>query len=239
MRHPSAPAVHTPPKILLAIAIACAVVASARAAQRETVCTVTVNSSDEREAFRRNLPADRFDFVELVEHGRPDWLRSACERKVRCDVLVVSGHFAGSEFYSSRPEVNETLGVDEMERASCGACPDLFSHLKEVYLFGCDSLKGDAPKSAMPQIVRGLIASGESSAEAERLAKALSEREGEDARDRMRRIFAGVPVIYGFSSLAPYGRTAGPLLQRYFDTARAGEVGSGRASERLLALFGP
>ena len=46
-------------------------------------------------------------------------------------------------------------------------------------------------------------------------------------------------MIYGFSSLAPYGRTAGPLLERYFDSARDGEVGSGRPSERLLALFGP
>jgi len=32
-------------------------------ASRETVCTITVNSADEREAFRRNLPPDRFDFV--------------------------------------------------------------------------------------------------------------------------------------------------------------------------------
>jgi len=208
-------------------------------AHKETVCTVTVNSSDERDAFRRNLSPDRFDFVELVEHGRADWLRSACERKVRCDVLVVSGHFAGSEFYSGDPSVEETLGVDEMERAACGACPDLFSHLKEVYLFGCDSLKAEAPKSAMPEIVRGLMEGGAPRAGAERRAKALSEREGEDARDRMRRIFAGVPVIYGFASLAPYGRTAGPLLQRYFDAAPAGEVGSGKVSERLLALFGP
>jgi hypothetical protein len=222
-----------------ALLLAAALLPAVAAAQKQTVCTVTVNSSDEREAFRRNLPADRFDFVELVEHGRPDWLRSACERKVRCDILVVSGHFAGSEFYSGDPSVAETLGVDEMERAACGACPDLFSHLKEVYLFGCDSLKADAPKSAMPEIVRGLVAGGEPLAAAERRAKALSQREGEDARDRMRRIFAGVPVIYGFASLAPYGRTAGPLLQRYFDTAPAGEVGSGRVSARLLALFGP
>ena len=210
------------------------------AASRQTVCTITVNSADEREAFRRNLPADRFDFVELVEHGRRDWLRSACERKVSCDVLVVSGHFAGTEFYSSRPDVNESLRVDEMERVSCGgSCPDLFSHLKEVYLFGCDSLKDEPVVSAMPEIVRGLVHEGRSPADAERLARSLSRREGEDARDRMRRIFAGVPVIYGFSSLAPYGRTAGPLLQRYFETAPDGEVGSGRPSARLLALFGP
>jgi hypothetical protein len=220
--------------------LAAAAATPAALAARQTVCTITVNSPDEREAFRRNLPTDRFDFVELVEHRRPDWLRSACERKVRCDVLVVSGHFAGTEFYSSRPEVNETLRVDELERASCGgSCPDLFAHLKEVYLFGCDSLKAEPVASAMPEIVRGLVREGRSTPDAERFARDLSRGEGEDARDRMRRVFAGVPLIYGFSSLAPYGRTAGPLLERYFGSAPAGEVGSGQPSERLLALFGP
>ena len=55
----------------------------------------------------------------------------------------------------------------------------------------------------------------------------------------MRRLFANVPVIYGFSSLAPYGRVAGPLLTRYFDSGVAAEIGSGQPSERLLKLFGP
>jgi hypothetical protein len=220
------------------LAAALALAAPAAFAAKQTVCTVTVNSADEKEAFRRHLPADRFDFVELVEHGRPDWLRSACERRVSCDVLVVSGHFAGTEFYSSRPEVNETLKVDEMERAACGACPDLFAHLKEVYLFGCDSLKDEPVRTAMPEIVRGLVAAGSSGADAERFAKVLSRRQGEDARDRMRRVFAGVPVIYGFASLAPYGRTAGPLLERYF-AAGADDIGTGVPSARLLKLFGP
>ena len=103
-------------------------------AQKSTVCTVTVNSADERDAFRQNLPEDRYDFVELIERGRPDWLAAACHKQVRCDVLVVSGHFAGSEFYSSKFDVDESLPVDEMERAACSpSCPDLFAHLKEVY----------------------------------------------------------------------------------------------------------
>src|SRR6266508_4366124 len=89
-------------------------------ADKKTVCTITVNSSDEKEIFRRSLPADQFQFVELVERGRPDWLASACSAGVRCDVLVISGHFdGGDEFYSDRPDVREYLPVDEMERASC------------------------------------------------------------------------------------------------------------------------
>jgi hypothetical protein len=96
-------------------------------ADKTTVCTITVNSADERETFRRNLPDDRFRFVELVERGRPDWLASACSAGVRCDVLLISGHFdGGDEFYSDRVDARESLPVDEMERVSCSAsCPGL------------------------------------------------------------------------------------------------------------------
>jgi hypothetical protein len=50
--------------------------------------------------------------------------------------------------------------------------PGPFSHLKEVYLFGCDSLKADPVRSAAPEIVRGLVAAGQPRAEAERFARA-------------------------------------------------------------------
>jgi hypothetical protein len=207
--------------------------------RRQVVCTITVNSSDEREAFRRFLPAERFEFVELVESGRPDWLASSCRRGIECDVLVVSGHFAGTEFYSSRPETRETLKVDEIERVQCSGSCGLFSKLKEAYLFGCDSLKPEPVKSAMPEIVRGLVRAGATGAQAQSVARALSEREGESSRGRVRRLFPSVPVIYGFSSLAPYGRVAGPLLERFFESGGGEDVATGRASERLLKLFGP
>ncbi|MBC8024100.1 MAG: hypothetical protein H7Y14_13330, partial [Burkholderiales bacterium] len=206
---------------------------------RQVVCTITVNSADEREAFRRYLPPERFDFVELVEKGRADWLASSCRRGIQCDVLVVSGHFAGAEFYSSRPETRETLKVDEIERVQCSGSCAIFSKLKEVYLFGCDSLKPEPVRSATPEIIRGLVRAGATRAQAESVARGLSEREGESSRGLMRRLFPDVPVIYGFSSLAPYGRVAGPLLERFFETGGSDDVGSGYPSERLLRLFGP
>src|SRR5438445_13856915 len=86
-------------------------------ADKSTVCTITVNSPEEKELFRRTLPDDKYEFVELVERGRPDWLASACRQGVRCDVLVISGHFdAGTEFYSDRVDAREFLPVSEMER---------------------------------------------------------------------------------------------------------------------------
>jgi hypothetical protein len=209
-------------------------------ADKKTVCTITVNSPDEKETFRRNLPEDEFQFVELVERGRPDWLALACRKRVRCDVLLISGHFDdGTEFYSDRPGARESLPVEEMERVSCSeTCPGLFSQLKEVYLFGCNTLEAQPLRSASAEIGRSLVRSGYSPGDAEHLSRLLSERHAESNRDRMREIFKDVPVIYGFSSKAPLGVVAGPMLERYFQSG-SGEIGRGRASQRLLASFAP
>ncbi len=210
-------------------------------AERKTVCTITVNSPDEKEMFRRALPRDEYQFVELVERGRPDWLASACRQGIRCDVLLISGHFDdGDEFYSDRLDAREFLPVDEMERVACSeTCPGLFSRLKEVYLFGCNTLNTLARRSASAEITRSLVRSGHSPADAERLARELSDRHAESNRDRMRSVFKDVPVIYGFSGKAPLGPTAASVLDRYFRSGAGGEIGSGRASAKLRSLFAP
>jgi hypothetical protein len=155
-------------------------------------------------------------------------------------VLLVSGHFAGSEFYSSRFHVNETLPVDEIERAGCSeSCPGLFSELKEVYLFGCDTLNPTPLRTATPDVVRSLVRAGEAPEDATRIARELAERHGDSALSLMRRLFPGVPVIYGFSSKAPYGKVAGPMLRKLFQSGAGGEIGSGRTSEKLHKLFAP
>src|SRR5512144_2946164 len=70
---------------LAALAAAALPAGPARAeAPKGTVCTITVNSANEKEVFRRFLPEDRYDFVELVERGRPDWLAQSCRRDVQC-----------------------------------------------------------------------------------------------------------------------------------------------------------
>lgn len=204
-----------------------------------TVCTVTVNSPDEKQAFRRHLPEGRYRFVELVERGRADWLASACQARVACDVLVVSGHYdGGNEFFSDQLDVQEFLPVSELERVSCSAsCPTLFSRLKEVYLFGCNTLNPEPQSGASAEIVRSLVREGHTREQAERELASLVAVHGESSRDRMRQIFPGVPVIYGFSSTAPLGPTAGSVLDRYFRSAADREIARGRASSRLLGAF--
>ncbi len=225
---------------LVAACLAAAMALPALAAPK-TVCTITINSPDEKETFRRSLPPGDYQFVELVERGRPDWLASACQQRVSCDSLIISGHFdGGTEFYTDRLDTADNLTVEEMERASCSdSCPGVFAQLKEVYLFGCNTLKPEPGQTPAAEVLRSLLRAGHQPAEAMRLAGVLGEQHAESNRDRMRHIFKDVPVIYGFSSKAPLGRYAGPLLDRYFDGAPAGEIGSGRASSKLLALFAP
>src|SRR5262249_44389475 len=150
-------------------------------ADKKTVCGITVNSSDELQTFRRSLPADKFQFVELVERGRPDWLASACQQGIRCDVLVISGQYHGrNEFYSQQVDVEEFLPIDELERVSCSAsCPGLFSQLKEVYLFGCNTLNPETAHSASTEIVRTLSSAGGAPGAAERMSHLAGERHSE------------------------------------------------------------
>lgn len=178
-----------------------------------TVCTITINSPDEKQALQKRLPPGSYKFVELVQKGRQDWLRSACHQGVQCDVLVVSGHFnAGDTFYSDRIDNPDHFAIDELERAACSdSCPGLFARLKEVYLYGCESLNPDATK--------------------------YSSSHGESGRERMRRIFSKVPSIYGFSGPAPVGPTAAMLLNRYFDSGGGGRFGSGAHDSRMLSAF--
>jgi hypothetical protein len=208
-------------------------------AEKQTVCTVTINSADEKQAFRRFLPEDKYQFVELVERHRKDWLASACEAKVSCDVLVISGHHGeGNVFFSDSLDKGEYLPVEELERVSCsGSCPSLFEHLKEVYLFGCNTMNSTPQHTISEEVARSYLRDGKSGEDAARLARVLSQQRGESSRDRMRLLFKDVPVIYGFSGVAPLGPVAGGILNRYFQSSGSAQVGKGRASEALLRQF--
>lgn len=230
-----------PPRLAVKAAGAsiAAVTAEAPASPQRTVCTITVNSPDEKEAFRRHLPEPQNRFVELVERGRPDWLASACRAGVRCDVLIVSGHFDGAnEFFADDPGVRENLTVDELERVSCSeSCPTLFERLQEVYLFGCNTLNPQPLGGTGREVMHSLVRDGLSRQEAEQYLRGLGQRLGESSRDRMRDVFPEVPVIYGFASFAPLGPVAGETLERYFRASGAQDVGQGRRSARLLGQF--
>jgi hypothetical protein len=70
-------------------------------AEKQTVCTITVNSPDEQESFRRFLPASKYQFVELVERHRPDApARCPLEevpRQARCESAPLGGRVRGDQ----------------------------------------------------------------------------------------------------------------------------------------------
>ena len=211
-------------------------------AGKQTVCTITINSDDEQKVFRRYLTPDRYDFVELVERGRPDWLASSCQQRISCDILVISGHHGegseGNVFFSEANDAREYLPIEELERVSCSdSCPGLFANLKEIYLFGCNTLDSSPQHTVSGEIARSLVREGHSPTRAAQLARTLGKQRGESSRDRMQVVFPKVPVIYGFSSVAPLGPFAASKLDRYFRSAGTSEVGRGQASSRLLREF--
>ena len=71
--------------------------------KKPTVCTITINSSEEKEVFQSYLAEDfnlREGVIETasgnIRTANPqEWFISACQAGVECDVLVVSGHFGG------------------------------------------------------------------------------------------------------------------------------------------------
>ena len=192
--------------------------------------------------FRRRLPSDQFQFVELVEHGRPDWLASACRKGVRCDVLLISGHFdGGDEFYSDRAgrqgiAACRRNGARFVQRlvpgtvlAAEGGLPVRLQHAQSG-----SSEKRRPPKSRAASFAAAIRRPTRSSCRS-----ALSARHAGSNRDRMRQIFKDVPVIYGFSSKAPLGATAASILGPLLPVRCAGEIGSGRAEREAAEPVRP
>jgi len=222
---------------LAACSIALAGQSGAAAGRRETVCTVTINSADEKASFMRQLPAARFRFVELVQPGRSDWLQAACRAGIRCDVLVISGHYDGANtFFSDAPAPPASLAVSDLERAACsGACSGLFAALREVYLFGCKTLDPNPALDPGGDRDADATTAPEPTACAATPAPAVW---GESSRDRMRQIFRGVPVIYGFTAGAPLGPQAAAMLEQHWRSAGTAAVARGRPDTSLLMHLG-
>ncbi len=201
------------------VTVVVAVVSLPAAAAKSTVCTVTINSKEERDVFQAKLnPAD-FDFIELTEYSsdikekRSDWFQKACEAGVKCDVLVVSGHFGGEFFGSS----GFNLGLNDMNKYSCyNRCDGIMSHPKEVYLFGCNTLATkDKDHRDEQSYLEVLLRDNIDRMEAERRVAARYGPFGSSFKDQIERSFENVPLIYGFTSVGPAGAHIKPSLAKY------------------------
>ena len=186
--------------------------------QKPTVCTVTINSTEEKEVFQSYL-GDDFNFVELTEFASngEDWFMGACKSGVECDILVVSGHFGGSFFGES----GYRLSLSELQSRSCQeACSGLLKRPKEVFLFGCNTTAGKERDDRTPEeYTEVLIADGFSRSQAERVSAFRYSPLGEQTQDRMKQVFPH-SRIYGFHSLAPSGKNIKSRLKSYFKSIK-------------------
>jgi hypothetical protein len=197
------------------------------AAPRLKVCVVSLNDPDEIEAFRSNLDPRQFELVDIrgpvtspysphqspLGQGGASWLLAACRPTLTCDVMVYSAEFAGHFFGKS----GVSLSLQEMEEASCQArCAGLFRRPLEVFLLGCNTLATkDEDRRTPEQYLRVLLDHGFDQAAAERVVELRYGPLGPSFRESLRRVFAGVPRIYGFSSVAPRAEYTAPMLARY------------------------
>ena len=203
-------------------------------ADRLRVCSVTINSNDEIETFRRHLPDSSFDFVELTDFARestvePDksWFGRACQSGVKCDVLVLSGHFSDEYFGSFGTtfagDSGMSLSLEELEQRSCDqSCPGILGNPLEVFLFGCRTLGRSLAERPLPNGDKDLLARhGVPPAIAELVIEELRFR-GDDTsnRERMRFVFSDVPHLYGFVEAAPVGPDVRPRLEKYLRSKR-------------------
>ena len=181
---------------------------------KPTVCSMTLSSKDEREVFKKHLGGS-FNFVELVNPTDTEWLKTGCESQIQCDILVVSGYFAGSFFGSSG-----RLSIETLNNRSCRrSCKGFFESPKEVFLFGSHTMAGEQPDSRSMQEYADILHNEHPGVFTKLMAKETAAYRysplGTQTQDRMKKIFRNAR-IYGFHSIAPSGKHISPKLHKYF-----------------------
>lgn len=194
--------------------------------EKKTVCSVTINSDNEIEQFKKRLSKDLWNFIELTqieekEHSEnpKSWFTLACEKKIKCDILLVSGHFGGTFFGESE----FTLSMEELESNSCNAdCDGIINQPKEVFLFGCNTLAGKEKDHRSPEVyMQTLLNDGFSRQQAEQVVAFRYSSFGETFSSRMSQVFANVPLIYGFYSVGPSGKNIEPMVAKYLTNSKS------------------
>ena len=198
---------------------------SSLALAKYKVCSITINSADEIKTFKKHLNKQDFDFVELVplsQKSLPNdihWFKSACKKNYKCDVVVISGHFGGLFFGENH---NYILPVNIMERQACaGSCSGLLSHVKEVFLFGCNTLASKERDQRTPEELLQVYLDHDYARDmAEIMVASRYLPFGLSFKEQMQLVFEGTSHIYGFSSLSPLGKYLRQPLGHYFQSIK-------------------
>ena len=199
-----------------------AVSASSATGTKKNFCSVTLNSSEELNLFKTHLSPKDWNFIELVppesEAGDKNWFSNVCKAEIKCDVLVVSGHFGGTFFGSSKFR----LSTKDLEAQSCEAkCDGILNQPKEVFLFGCNTLASKEKDQRSPEeYMRVLLADNFTYQQASQIVSFRYSGFGDSFKSKMSQIFPKTEKIYGFKSIGPSGKTVKPYLNNYLTAAK-------------------
>lgn len=197
--------------------------ATAEAGDPYHICSVSINSTNEINAFKKKLGNKNFVYHELTDfasgggqYGDSTWFEGACHSGVQCDVLIVSGHFGGHFFGEN---TGTTLSLDDLERFSCDRiCDGVLKRSREIFLFGCNTLADkDKDKRTPQEYLQVLLEDGIDRQQAERVVSARYSPLGHSFKDRMRRVFSGASHLYGFDSVGPAGNTVESRVYDYLN----------------------
>ncbi len=209
-------------------------------AQPYNVCTATLNSKDEIEVFKKHLPADKFNFIELTEIAKNTatteqhknalwlsgkWFDQICEQKISCDVLIISSHQWQGRFFGEAKTSPFRLTNDDLRKRKCeNSCSNFFENLKQVYLFGCNTLTTkDGDYASFKDYLDYLAYDNHSRNPNEFIDEAHTNFSRAPISNyySMRSIFSNVPQIYGFERRSPLGFMVAPSLEKYFNKIKA------------------
>ncbi|UXR64434.1 hypothetical protein EZJ49_15300 [Bdellovibrio bacteriovorus] len=203
------------------------------------ICTMTLNSADEKQVLQDLYASEKVEIIELVptQNKNPYWLQQACNAGIECDVLLVSGHFGGVFFGEG---VSTTLDLKELERLSCSnSCPGILKKPKDVFLMGCNTLATKTrDKRSIEEYVEVLIKNGFPRDLAERVAFSRYSDFGMSISQIFASAFPHAERLHGFASTGPLGKVAGPLLRQALRGTNA-EIffSKGPDTARLNKLF--
>lgn len=190
---------------------------------KKNLCTVTINSSEEADIFKKRLSPKEWNFIELTPDNSAsetkNWFQAACKKNISCDILIISGHFAGSFFGKTK----FVLPIEELESLSCNQeCSGILNNPKEVFLFGCNTLASKEKDLRSPEeYLQVLRDDGFTPLQASQVVSFRYSGFGESFKNRMSAIFPKTPNIYGFSSVGPSGKTIYSMLDKYLLTSQS------------------
>lgn len=195
--------------------------------QKQTICTITINSSEEKKSLLHNLPDSKFQVVELATDGsinnyssrKTAFLVDACNslnaNKVKCDQVILSTHF-GNHYWG---ETGLRFNIDDFEQLSCSnVCSNVLSTPKTKIAFACNMNSDNEMGNRTPEQMRtDLINDGLSSIDADQAVQSVHTAAGMSYRQRHNLIFFGDSELIAFNKRAPKGPVMANLLDRAFN----------------------